>query len=96
MLSHAIHDADVLNELRAILRASLNGALNLCSVKVAQLQMLDADEVMVALRDQFDPAKADAPIQDCFTDAFHTALRTCNDVGEALTAHKQLPSGVRL
>lgn len=92
ILSHAIHDRSVVEELRAILRASLNGALNLCELKASTLHSLDAKALMIALRYSFDPRQA-SQVQDCFSDGFHAALVATRD-GESILDKPTLPSGV--
>lgn len=94
-LSEAIHDRAVLEEMRAIIRASLNGALNLCQLKASTLSALDPDEVMAAIRAEFDPLVEESPIQDCFTDGFHKAFAD-TDRGQLLTGRKTLPSGAAI
>ena len=95
-LSEDIFDLETLNDMRAILRASLTDALNLCAYAARDLKGLDADKVMAALRAEFDQTRLLSSIQDNFSDAFHAARSDCIDVaGEPLTANT-LPSGVAI
>lgn len=94
ILSEAIADRATILEMRAIIKASLNGALNLCQLKASTLKALDADAVMIALRHSFDPTQP-SQVQDCFTDAFHQALADTS-AGESVTERKTLPSGCPL
>jgi len=94
-LSEALHDREVLNEMRHILRSRLNAALILCHAEASKLAALDPDEVMAALRAEFDPLVEKSPIQDCFTDGFHKAMAD-TDQGQLLTGRKTLPSGAAL
>ncbi len=93
-LSSRLHDAAVLNDCRAELRSTLSAALVRCAHLACDFQTLDADVVMTALRDQFDPAQASSAIQDAFLDGFHQAYKDCD--AETLTERKTMPSGVSL
>ncbi len=62
------------------------------------LSRIDPDDVMTALRAEFDPGIVNAPIQDCFSDGFFYALNLIRDQGCApISAHRaEMLSGVEM
>ena len=92
----AVQDYFALADMKDCLRRHLGAALIECAVLARDFVELDPDRVMDDLRAEFDPGRAQAPIQDCFSDGFHAALNRIRDLGgEPLSAHRaELPSGV--
>jgi len=90
-------DYFILGDMKAALRRHLNAALIECAALSRELTQVDPDGVMIDLRAEFDPHEETAPIQDIFTDGFHTALDIVKECGgEPLAARKELPSGAAL
>lgn len=81
--------------MKDALRRHIEAGLLECSAMSRDLVELDPDQVVVDLRDQFDPLIETSAVQDLFSDAFFSAARHLheNKVGEPLTSRKCLPSG---
>jgi len=88
-------DYFILTDMKTCLRRHLNAALIECAALSRSLEAADPDGVMADLRAAFDSHEARAPIQDCFSDGFHTALAVLKETGgEPLCARNDdLPSG---
>jgi hypothetical protein len=89
----ATQDWYVLREMQAALRESLNAGLLKCHDLSRQLNLVDPDDLMVEVHCAFDPLQESA-IQDCFSDAFHSAkAQIQNAGGEPIFARDVMPSG---
>lgn len=89
-----MNDHLVLQEMKAAIRKHLQAAMTECAKLSDELQMLDADDLMAAVRKQFDGSDEDSAVQDCFSDAFWPAMAQCADNrGEPVSFREDMPSG---
>ena len=84
----------ILADMKSCLRRHLSAALIECAALARDLDLVDPDVIVAGIRSQFDPEDSIASIQDCFSDAFYSALDQAKPFGgEALAARTELPSG---
>jgi len=90
----AIDDYFILDEMKTALRRHLSAALIECAALARDLTLIDADDAMRNVRAEFDADAHDAPVQDCFSNAFGKMTDAVRDAGgEPLAARAKLPSG---
>lgn len=91
---NASDDWACLDEMKHRIRQHLSAALLECSAIARDLTVVDADQLLVDLRHNFDPNLAMSPIQDAFADGFYTSLTALKDAGaEPISNVARLPSG---